>query len=130
MKQFAAGTPASQLDTKGWVTQQWLRFLVSLPERVSMAQLADLDRAFALSKSGNSEILFAWLRIAIRHRYRPAMPALEHFLRSQGRRKFLRPLYDDLMKTSWGPAVARRVYQQARPTYHAVTVITLDTIVK
>jgi len=58
------------------------------------------------------------------------MPALEHFLTSQGRRKFLRPLYDDLMKTSWGPAVARRVYQQARPTYHAVSVATLDTIVK
>jgi hypothetical protein len=58
------------------------------------------------------------------------MPALEQFLTSQGRRKFLRPLYDDLMKTSWGPAVARRVYQKARPTYHAVSVTTLDTIVK
>jgi len=34
------------------------------------------------------------------------------------------------MKTSWGPAVARRVYRQARPTYHAVSVTTLDTIVK
>jgi len=95
-----------------------------------MAQLTDLDRAFGFSKSGNSEILFAWLRIAIRHRYQPAMPALEQFLTSQGRRKFLRPLYDDLMKTSWGPAVARRVYQQARPTYHAVSVATIDTIVK
>ena len=130
VKQFAAGTPASQIATKGWVTQQWLRFLVSLPERATMAQIADLDRAFAFSKSGNSEILFAWLRIAIRHRYEPAMPALEQFLTSQGRRKFLRPLYDDLMKTSWGPAVARRIYQKARPTYHAVSIATLDTIVK
>jgi leukotriene-A4 hydrolase len=127
---FVAGTPASQLDAKSWDTQQWLRFLGALPERVSAAQIADLDRAFGFSRSGNSEILFAWLRIAIRHHYEPAMPALEHFLTSQGRRKFLRPLYDDLMKTSWGPAVARRVYQQARPTYHAVSVATLDTIVK
>jgi leukotriene-A4 hydrolase len=130
VKRFAAGTPASQIDTKGWDTQQWLRFLGGLPERVSGAQIADLDRAFGFSRSGNSEILFAWLRIAIRHRYQPAMPALEHFLTSQGRRKFLRPLYDDLMKTSWGPDVARRVYRQARPTYHAVSVATLDTIVK
>ncbi len=129
-QRFAAGTPASQLDTKGWDTQQWLRFLGGLPERVSAAQIADLDRAFGFSTSGNCEILFAWLRIAIRHHYQPAMPALEHFLTSQGRRKFLRPLYDDLMKTSWGPAVARRVYQQARPAYHAVSVATLDTIVK
>jgi hypothetical protein len=128
--QFVAGTPASQLDTAGWVTQQWLRFLGGVPERTTPAQIADLDRAFQLSKSGNSEILFAWLRIAIRHRYEPALPALEQFLTSQGRRKFLRPLYDDLMKTSWGPAVARRIYQQARPAYHAVTVNTLDVIVK
>jgi aminopeptidase N len=130
VKQFAAGTPASRLETRAWVTQQWLRFLGGLPEQLSAAQIADLDRAFGLSRSGNSEVLFAWLRIAIRHHYEPAIPALEHFLTAQGRRKFLRPLYDDLMKTSWGPAVARRVYQRARPTYHAVSVATLDTIVK
>jgi len=127
---FTNGAVASSLDTRGWVTQQWLRFLGALPESLTPAQLADLDRAFGFSKAGNSEILFAWLRIAIRHRYEPAMPALEHFLTSQGRRKFLRPLYDDLMKTPWGPPVARRLYQRARPTYHAVSVATLDTIVK
>ena len=127
---FANGAAASTLDTKAWVTQQWLRFLGTLPETLSAAQLSDLDKAFGFSTSGNSEVLFAWLRIAIRHRYEPAMPALDHFLTSQGRRKFLRPLYDDLMKTSWGPPVAHRIYQRARPTYHAVSVQTLDGIVK
>ena len=48
------------------------------------------------------------------------MPALERFLTSQGRRKFLRPLYEDLMTTAWGTAEAHRIYQRARPTYHAV----------
>lgn len=127
---FRNGAAAATLDTRGWVTQQWLHFLGTLPERLTPAQLADLDRAFGFSRSGNSEVLFAWLRIAIRHRYEPAMPALEHFLTSQGRRKFLRPLYDDLMKTPWGPPVARRIYERARATYHAVSVATLDTIVK
>ena len=75
-------------------------------------------------------MLFAWLRIAIRHRYQPAMPALERFLTSQGRRKFLRPLYEDLMATDWGKAEARRIYATARPLYHAVSVGTLDSIVK
>jgi leukotriene-A4 hydrolase len=130
VRRFTSGAAAETLDTKGWVTQQWLRFLGTLPETLTPPQLAGLDRAFGLSKAGNSEVLFAWLRIAIRHRYEPAMPALEHFLTSQGRRKFLRPLYDDLMKTPWGPPIARRVYQRARPTYHAVSVATLDTIVK
>jgi aminopeptidase N len=130
VKRFANGAAASTLETKAWVTQQWLRFLGTLPEKLTPAQLADLDKTFGFSTSGNSEVLFAWLRIAIRHRYEPAMPALDHFLTSQGRRKFLRPLYDDLMKTSWGPPVAHRIYQRARPTYHAVSVQTLDTIVR
>jgi hypothetical protein len=129
-RRFANGAAAATLDTRSWVTQQWLRFLGALPEKLTPAQLADLDRAFGFSRSGNSEVLFAWLRIAIRRRYEPAMPALDHFLTSQGRRKFLRPLYDDLMKTSWGPPVAHRIYQKARPTYHAVSVQTLDTIVR
>jgi hypothetical protein len=58
------------------------------------------------------------------------MAPLETFLTSQGRRKFLRPLYEDLMATDWGRAEARRIYQRARPTYHAVSVSTLDAIVK
>jgi aminopeptidase N len=127
---FRNGAPAGTLETKGWVTQQWLHFLGTLPEPLTPAQLADLDRALGFSMWVNSVVLFAGLRIAIRHRYEPAMPALEHFLTSQGRRKYIRPLYDDLMKTSWGPPVARRIYERARPTYHAVSVATLDTIVK
>jgi aminopeptidase N len=127
---FASGAAAASLPTRGWTTQEWLHFLGELPPRLSEAQLADLDRTFQLSVRGNSEVLFTWLRIAIRHAYRPAMPALERFLTSQGRRKFLRPLYEDLMASGWGADDARRIYATARPTYHAVAVNTLDPIVK
>ncbi len=127
---FASGTPAATLETSGWVTQQWQHFLGKLPATLTTAQLDDLDRSFGFSKSGNSEVLFGWLRIAIRHHYQPAMQPLETFLTSQGRRKFLRPLYEDLMATDWGRAEARRIYQRARPTYHAVSVSTLDAIVR
>ena len=130
LKQFAAGTAAAQLQTAGWVTQQWQHFIGNLPASMTAARLADLDRQFGFSKSGNSEVLFAWLRVAIRHRYEPAMPSLERFLTSQGRRKFLRPLYEDLMATDWGKPIARRIYAAARPTYHAVAVSTLDAIVR
>jgi hypothetical protein len=129
-KRFLGGTPATSLATRNWTTQEWQHFLGALPEQLGAAQLADLDRAFKLSSSGNSEILFAWLRVAIRNHYEPAMPALERFLTTMGRRKFLRPLYEDLMKTDWGKVEARRIYAQARPLYHAVSRNTLDTIVK
>ena len=74
-------------------------------------------------------MLFAWLRIAVRGHYQPAMPALEHFLTSQGRRKFLTPLYRDLLATDWGKEEAKRIYEMARPHYHAVATSTLDGIV-
>jgi aminopeptidase N len=129
-RKFGQGTSARTLVIANWSTQEWQRFLGSLPDSLSDAQLADLDRSFGLTMRRNSEILFAWLRIAIKHHYQPALPALERFLTVQGRRKFLRPLYEDLMATDWGKAEAKRIYARARPTYHAVATTTLDAIVR
>ena len=127
---FARGTPAASLATTDWTTQEWQHFLGALPDTMSVTRLADLDRAFGFTNTGNSEVLFAWLRIAIANRYEPAMPALERFLTSQGRRKFLSPLYTDLMATSWGKEMAQRIYAEARPLYHSVSTTTLDAIVR
>lgn len=127
---FAKGAAASSLPVTAWSPQEWQHFLETLrPLPLKAAQLRDLDATFALTASGNSEVLFAWLRIAVAHRYEPAMPALERFLVEQGRRKFLRPLYEDLMAQPWGPAEARRIYEKARPGYHSVSTGTIDAIV-
>lgn len=126
---FQGGAAPASLATSGWTTHEWLRFLRALPDTLSTDRLAALDRAFGFTGTGNSEVLFAWLRVAIRNRYEPAMPALERFLTSQGRRKFIAPLYQDLMNSGWGADMARRIYRQARPTYHAVTIGTVDQIV-
>lgn len=126
---FNAGSAPAQLQTADWSTHEWLRFLRALPDTLPAARLAALDNAFGLSRTGNSEVLFAWLRVAIRNRYEPALPALERFLTTQGRRKFVAPLYQELMNTTWGPDVARRIYAAARPTYHSITVGTVDGIV-
>ncbi|MDB5687195.1 MAG: aminopeptidase, partial [Rhizorhabdus sp.] len=41
---FVAGGSASAIDTKGWTTQQWQRFLNRLPRKLADPRLADLDR--------------------------------------------------------------------------------------
>jgi len=127
---FVRGTPPARLDTTGWVTQEWQHFIGSLPDTMTLRQMGDLDQQFRFTQSGNSEVLFAWLRKAIASRYAPAMPALERFLTTQGRRKFLVPLYQDLMKADWGRQVARRIYATARPLYHPVSTGSIDQIVK
>ncbi|WP_234800672.1 M1 family metallopeptidase [Luteitalea pratensis] len=130
-RRFAQGATASSLVVSGWTPQQWQHLLEQLRTvTLTPAQLRDLDATFRLSASGNSEILFAWLRVAVARQYAPAVPALERFLTAQGRRKFLRPLYEDLMQTPWGQPIARRVYAAARSSYHAVSTQTIDTIVK
>jgi hypothetical protein len=127
---WKAGGAIPPAVTSSWSTHEWLHFLRSLPDTIPAARMAELDRNFKLSSSGNSEVLFAWLRKAIANRYEPAFPALERFLTSQGRRKFLSPLYTDLAKTDWGRAMATNIYRRARPTYHSVSVGSIDTILK
>ncbi len=126
---FTSGTAPDELNTDDWTTHEWLHFLDVLPDELSPAQLASLDAAFGLTETGNSEILFAWLRTAIANRYEPAFPALRDFLTRQGRRKFVKPLYEDLMATDWGQAMAQEIYRDARPGYHAVSTNSIDPIV-
>lgn len=130
VKLWQSGKPARTLKTTGWTTHHWLHFLKMLPEAMTRQQMADLDRAFKFTQSGNSEILFAWLMHAVVNRYEPAYPALEKFLTGMGRRKFLRPLYAELAKTPHGAEMARRIYERARPSYHAVSRQTIDAILK
>lgn len=128
VKVFGAGTPAENLVTAGWTTQEWLHFIHSLPKDVGAEKMTDLDRSFGFTQSGNAEILAAWLEPSIDNNYQTAYPAMERFLTSQGRRKFLKPLYTKLSTTPGGLEMARRIYAQARPTYHSVSVQTIDDI--
>ena len=111
-----------------WSTQEWLEFLQALPP-LKTTQADALDRAFALTRTGNSEILDQWLQIAIQADYAPAYPRVESFLMSVGRQKFIRPLYAALMKTPEGQARAKAIYAQARPGYHPIAQTSVDKIV-
>ena len=126
--QWLADTPAAKLDTAGWTTHHWLHFLRGLPEKLDKKQMTDLDRAFGLSKTGNSEILSACLLHVIDSQYEPGYPALERFLTSQGRRKFLKPLYAKMAENPAMQEMAKLIYGKARPTYHAISTRTIDEI--
>jgi hypothetical protein len=130
VRAFERGTAAAQLQTKQWSTHEWIHFLRHLPKSLTIEQISALDRAFRFSATGNSEILHEWLMQGIAHRYEPAWEPLEKFLMRQGRRKFLKPLYQKLAETEEGRERARRIYKKARPTYHAVSRGTIDNILK
>jgi leukotriene A-4 hydrolase/aminopeptidase len=122
--------PADQLDTKKWTTHEWLRFLKTLPVELPAEKMAALDRAFALTASGNAEIAHQWLLMAIRNHYDPAGARLEAYLTSIGRRKLVVPLYAELAKSPSGKAKAEAIYAKARPSYHPLTIDTVDRLLK
>jgi leukotriene-A4 hydrolase len=134
--------PASNIQTANWTTQEWLHFLKSLPlgaqaagaaaasPSLDIEKMEDLDQAFHLTQSGNSEIAFQWLMMSIKNRYEPANARLEEFLLSIGRRKFIKPLYEELAKTPEGRERALAIYRRARPTYHPIAVTSIDEVLK
>lgn len=121
---------ASRIQTNIWTTQEWLRFLKTLPDDLSARQMAELDQAFKLTTRGNSEIAFQWLLMSIKYDYAAADNRLEEFLTSIGRRKFVKPLFEELVKTPAGATRANAIYAKARAGYHPITQTTVDAILK
>ncbi|MET0280698.1 MAG: M1 family metallopeptidase [Steroidobacteraceae bacterium] len=113
-----------------WNSSERVRFLTQLPRRQSVRQLDALVKLLQLDSQRNSEVQFAWLRLAVRNRYAAAVPQVEEFLTSQGRRKYVLPLFKDLMaQGAWGRPLAQRIYAEARPGYHSVTTASVDEVV-
>lgn len=122
------GIEASSLVTNEWSTHEWLHFLRKMPKNLSNTQMAELDKTFGFTTSGNSEILAQWFEISIHNKYEVANDSLRSFLISVGRRKFLAPLYEALASTEEGLKMAKEIYAEARPNYHAVSYNTIDQL--
>jgi leukotriene-A4 hydrolase len=130
-EEWTRGRPgAARAGFPRWTTHERLQFLRRLPAGLSAEQLQSLDRDFQLTPSTNVEIAFQWLLMAIRGGYAPADARIEEFLVGIGRRKFIKPLYEELVKTDAGRRRARDIYRKARPGYHPIAVDTVDRIVE
>jgi len=128
VRAFVAGGAAPSAFS-GWTTAEKMRFINKLPRKMATSRLDALNNALKLNDAGNNEVLFAWLDLAVRNRYDPAVPALERFLTTQGRRKFVQPLIKTLAADSqWGRPIAVRVYKVARSSYHPITQRDLDQL--
>lgn len=128
IERWRTGTPANELHTTGWSTFEWIHFVRHLPDSLDGDRMADLDAAFGFTRSGNAEVVAAWLEQCVRNDYPPAYERLDAFLTEVGRRKFVQPLFEALQTSEKGRAMARNIYQRARPNYHSVTVRTIDEL--
>ena len=127
-ERFLKGTDARQLATQGWTTHEWLHFMRKMPKPLTQEQMKQLDDAFRFTQSGNSEIANLWFVMAVAADYQPAYPAMEQFLSQVGRRKFLTPLYNEMVNTG-KQEMAKTIYNKYRMNYHPLAQMTLDKLV-
>ncbi|MFT5666293.1 MAG: leukotriene-A4 hydrolase [Vicingaceae bacterium] len=121
-------TIVDEYKSDSWSSHEWQYFVRQLPEALNKEQMMKLDDAFGFTSSGNSEVLAAWLSHVIKNNYQAGFPKLRQFLVNTGRRKFLTPLYKDLIQTNEGRQMALAIYKEARPNYHFVSSNSIDEI--
>ncbi|SEC93940.1 Leukotriene A4 hydrolase, C-terminal [Nocardioides exalbidus] len=127
-----AGSGVAELDTDGWVSQQWVRLVRALPDDTDHAVMADLDAAFGFTGSGNIEVATSWFEKTVLTGYAFRSPAvdagLEDLLTRHGRALYLRHVYEALASTDAGRDRATEIYARARPTYHPVSQAVVDRV--
>jgi hypothetical protein len=119
----------NHLRTQDWSAHEWLHFLRSLPSDLGSRKMRELDETLLLTRTKNSEILHQWLLMVVRNRYEPAYPRLEEFLARVGRRIYIKPLFEELVKTDAGKRFAQTIYSRVRNTYHPISQAAIDKIV-
>lgn len=118
--------------THEWHTHHRIAFLerlVSKSDELAAASpaatfspmlLKGIDSAFSFSGSRNSEIRLLWSKLAIRSGMVEILPSVIDFLKSQGRMKYTRPLFRELLKSSFGRAPALELYAAHKGAYHPI----------
>jgi leukotriene-A4 hydrolase len=130
LNNFKAGAAVTSLQTFSWSTHEWLHFLRNLPHPLALARMKELDERFQLSVSTNSEIADEWYRLSIASGYQDAYAAMEEFLCTVGRKKFLEPLYLEMKKTPEGLKMAQRIFEKAKPNYHPQTAEKIEGLLR
>jgi hypothetical protein len=120
----------AEIPFNDWGTLERVHFLNVLPERMASPRLADLDKAFLFTETTNAEIAEPWLLRAIRSGYAPAAARVESFLIGNGRRKYVLPLYEAILKTNGGRERAEAIFGRARAGYHPITVDSVERLLK
>ncbi len=106
-------------DATRWSTLDWVVFLRALPATTPLGRLQSLDATFKLTAQSNPEIAMNWLPLMVRADGKEAIPAIEAYLTTIGRRRNLGPLYKALTDKggSW-LELARATFDRAKAMYH------------
>jgi len=111
-----------------WNVPQLQLYLELLPRPVPRDVVVNLDSVFGFRSMRNTEVRWSFLVLAIQSGYMEVLDHVEALLRSQGRMKYLKPLYGALAETSEGLEIAERIFNEARSGYHPVAISVIEKV--
>lgn len=127
---FEQSGKIENLKTSNWTTHEWLQFLRKLPHPFAISRLELLDNKFNLTNTINSEIADEWYKLAINSNYEKAFANMELFLSKVGRKKFLQPLYSEMMLQEKYKPLAKEIFGKYKNNYHPQTAEKIGGIIK
>jgi len=112
-------------DLKGWTSNQIVCFLNKLQsltetEPLKVTTIAALNKRYAMAESRNSEILFRYCMLAVAAEDESILTVATRFITTQGRMKFVRPLYGSLFRSSMGKKLAVETFLENKDFYHPI----------
>lgn len=116
----------SQADIEGWSSQQKCVFFETLLKHAQMVEplsleiLSSLDLAYQFTSSNNAELKYRWQMLCLLSEAEWIVPHVKSFITSQGRMKFVRPLYRSLHASQVGGSVARQTFEANHEMYHPI----------
>lgn len=117
----------SQADRSGWVTLQNNIFLDKLLESaskkpLSAEKLENMNKIYDFGSVNNCEIKFRWQCLCLSTGVTWIVYAVVTFVKSQGRMKYVRPLYRALNACSKvnGSKIAKTTFIEAYSMYHPI----------
>lgn len=111
----------SKIKRDDFIVQEWQTFIRGLSDDISIEKLQYLDATLNFSTWGNSEVMAEWFVLNIHRENRIIRPAIEKFISKVGRRKYLLPIYKALVKNPEDKVWAKKVFDNSKAYYHAVS---------
>ncbi|CAD5205359.1 unnamed protein product [Bursaphelenchus okinawaensis] len=97
---------------------------------LSHERVALMEQKYKFSSSGNSEIRFSFLLIALKAKWVPIIEKALEFVTEVGRLKFVKPIYRKLFDWAESKDKALGTFEKNKQFMHPITVIVVKSLLK
>ena len=121
------GAAVPTANIQSWSSDQITCFLDAVQTYTTSSQqplqcrtLKSMEDAYGFGQSQNAEILFRFCQLSIASEDERMLPVILKFVTSQGRMKYVRPLYRALYASKMGKQLAVTAFLQNKSFYHPI----------